>query len=260
MKIVVLVKHVPEASGNRVFSESDHTLDRTVSGLLSELDEYAVEQALRVAEAGGGEVVALTVGPGAATEAVTKALQMGAHRGVHVVDDAVHGSDAPATSRILAAAIARIGEVGLVVTGIASTDAGMSVVPAMVAERLGLPLLGSTVEFSLADAGAITARRDIDAATETVAAQLPAIVAVTDRSGEPRYPNFKNITAAKKKPIDTWNLADLGIAAESVGLVAALSSVVAVTQRPPRTKGEIVIDNGDAAEQLVQFLVGNRFV
>ncbi|NJC68637.1 electron transfer flavoprotein subunit beta/FixA family protein [Planosporangium thailandense] len=259
MKIVVLVKHVPDASGKRVFSGADHTLDRSVSGLLSELDEYAVEQALRVAEAGGGEVIALTLGPAAAAEAVVKALQMGAHRGVHVVDDAVHGSDAPATSRILAAAITRIADVDLIVTGIASTDAGLSVVPAMVAERLRLPLLGSTVEFSVSD-GAVTARRDVDAATETLTAQLPAVVAVTDRSGEPRYPNFKGIMAAKKKPVDTWNLADLGIPAESVGLGAALSSVVSVTQRPPRAQGQLVIDNGDAAEQLTQFLVGNRFV
>ncbi len=259
MKIVVLVKHVPEAGGNRVFSGSDHTLDRSVSGLLSELDEYAVEQAVRVAETIGGDVIALTVGPASATDAVRKALQMGANRGIHVVDDAVHGSDAPATSRILAGAISRIRDVDLVLTGMASTDAGMSVIPAMVAERLGLPLLGSAVELSLSE-GAITARREVDAAIETVTAPLPAVVAVTDHSGEPRYPNFKDIMAAKKKQIDTWNLADLGVAADSVGLAAALSSVVSVTRRPPRTHGQIVIDNGDAAEQLTQFLVGNRFV
>ena len=139
MNIVVCVKYVPDAQAERTFNASDNTTDReNVDGLLSELDEYAVEEALKIAESSDGKVTVLTVGPENATEAVRKALQMGADEAVHVLDDAIHGSDAPATSLVLAAAIGKL-EHDLVVTGMASTDGIMSVVPAMLAERLGLP-------------------------------------------------------------------------------------------------------------------------
>src|SRR6186713_2907954 len=150
MNIVVCVKYVPDATADRHF-EDDYTVDRVgVDGLLSELDEYAVEQALQVKEKLGDDTVVtvLCVGPEKATDAIRKALQMGADKGVHVVDDAIAGSDAVATSRVLAAAVEKIGDVDLVVCGMASTDAAMSVVPAMLAERLDLPqvTLGSVVE------------------------------------------------------------------------------------------------------------------
>ncbi len=146
MKIAVCVKYVPDATGDRHF-EDDKTVDRVgVDGLLSELDEYAVEQALRIKEkadsADDVEVTALCVGPEAAVDAVRKALQMGADRGVHVVDDAIAGSDSIATSLVLAKAVEK-GSDGaaydLVMCGMASTDGTMSVVPAMLAERLSLP-------------------------------------------------------------------------------------------------------------------------
>ncbi|MEZ5112856.1 MAG: electron transfer flavoprotein subunit beta/FixA family protein [Nocardioidaceae bacterium] len=151
MNIVVCVKYVPDATADRHF-ESDNTVDRDgTPGLLSELDEYGVEQALQLKEKGGDEettVTALTIGPESAVEAVKKALQMGADKGVHVVDDAIAGSDAIATSKVLAEAIKKIGDVDVVMCGLASTDAGMSVVPAMLAERLDLPQVtqGSVVE------------------------------------------------------------------------------------------------------------------
>ncbi|HSI92420.1 MAG TPA: electron transfer flavoprotein subunit beta, partial [Jiangellaceae bacterium] len=139
MKIVVLVKHVPDATADRTFTD-DKTTDRvSVDGILSELDEYAIEEALQVSDAGDAEVVVLTMGPEQAADAIRKGLQMGADAGVHVVDDALHGSDAPATSAVLAKAIQKIGDVDLILTGMASTDGVMSVVPAMLAERLGLP-------------------------------------------------------------------------------------------------------------------------
>ena len=155
MNIVVCVKYVPDATADRHF-EDDFTVDRVgVDGLLSELDEYAIEQSLQIKEKSEGddtEVTVLCVGPEKATDAIRKALQMGADKGVHVVDDAIAGSDAVATSRVLAAAIEKIASDGqrvdLVVCGMASTDAAMSVVPAMLAERLDLPqvTLGSVVE------------------------------------------------------------------------------------------------------------------
>jgi electron transfer flavoprotein beta subunit len=259
MKIVVLVKHVPDATADRTF-DSDHTTDRVgVDGLLSELDEYAVEEALKIAESADGEVVVLTMGPEQAADALRKALQMGAASAVHVVDDALHGSDAIATSLVLARAADKIGDVDLVLTGMASTDGTMSVVPAMLGERLGLPHLGFVGELTVSD-GAVTGRRDGDAASETVEAQLPAIVSVTDQINEPRYPSFKGIMAAKKKPFETWSLADLGVDTADVGLAAAWSVVEDVTKRPPRTAGEVVTDDGEGGVRLVEFLVAQKFV
>jgi electron transfer flavoprotein beta subunit len=260
MKIVVLVKHVPDASADRSFSDGDHTTDRVdVDGLLSELDEYAVEEALKIAESVEGEVVVLTMGPEQAADALRKGLQMGASSAIHVMDDALHGSDAIATSLVLAKALEKVGDVDLVLTGMASTDGSMSVVPAMIAERLGLPHVGFVGELTVAD-GTVTGRRDGDAASETVEASLPAIVSVTDQINEPRYPSFKGIMAAKKKPFETWTLADLGVDAAEVGLSAAWSVVEEVTKRPPRTAGQVVTDDGEGGVRLVEFLAAQKFV
>src|SRR6476469_7734090 len=212
MNIVVCVKYVPDAQSDRTFNESDNTTDRVgVDGLLSELDEYAVEEALKLAEAGEGEVTVLTVGPDQAADAVKKALQMGADKGVHVNDKAIHGSDAVATSLVLAEAIKKIGAPDLVLTGMASTDGTMSVVPAMLAERLGLPPVTFASELTVegdGSGGSVTIRRDGDASTQTIEASLPAVVSVTDQINEPRYPSFKGIMAAKKKPVQAWGIAD----------------------------------------------------
>jgi electron transfer flavoprotein beta subunit len=261
MKIVVCVKHVPDATADRRF-EADGTVDRAgVDGLLSELDEYAVEQALRIKErVGDGEVTVVTVGPEKALDAVKKALQMGADKGVHVLDDAIAGSDALATSLVLAEAVKKL-EHDLVVCGLASTDGAMGVVFAMLAERLGVPgvtLAGAVEEV---DAERIRIRRDGDAASTLVEARLPAVLSVTDQTDEPRYPSFKGIMAAKKKPVETWSLADLGISPDQVGLSSSWSVVEAAQARPPRSAGEIVADDGgNGAKALVDFLASKRFV
>ncbi|MBI1377687.1 MAG: electron transfer flavoprotein subunit beta [Frankiales bacterium] len=259
MKIVVLVKHVPDAAGDRSFA-ADLTSDRAaVDGRLSELDEYAVEQALQLVEkAGEGEITYLTMGPEAAAEALRKALSMGGDAGVHVVDDALHGSDALATSKVLAAALGKL-EWDLVVAGMASTDGTMSVVPAMLAERLGVPGLTLASQLTVAD-GTVTIRRDGDDASTTVTAPLPALVSVTDQTGEARYPSFKGIMAAKKKPVTTWSLADLGVDAGEVGLSAAWSAVEAATKRPPRAAGVVVTDEGDGGVKLAEFLAAGKFI
>ena len=261
MNIVVCVKYVPDATADRHF-EDDNTVDRVgVDGLLSELDEYAVEQALQVKEKVGDdtEVTVLSVGPEQATDAIRKALQMGADKGVHVVDDAIAGSDALATSLVLAEAVKKIDH-DLVVCGMASTDGSMGVVPAMLAERLDVPAvtLGSEIEV---DGTTVRIRRDGDAATETIEGTLPLVLSVTDQSGEARYPSFKGIMAAKKKPVETWSLSDLGVDAEMVGLSAAWSTVEGTEARPPRTQGEVVTDeDGSGATALVEFLASKKFI
>ena len=260
MNIVVCVKYVPDAQGDRTFNE-DNTTDRTnVDGLLSELDEYAVEEALKLAD-GDGEVTVLTVGPDGAADAIKKALQMGADKGVHVLDDAIHGSDAPATSLVLAEAIKKVtdGSPELVLLGLASTDGTMSVVPAMLAERLELPQVTQVSTLEIAD-GTVTGRRDSDTASDTLQATLPAVVSVTDQINEPRYPSFKGIMAAKKKPVETWSLADLGVDPGQVGLANAWTSVEQFTARPPREQGEIVTDEGDGGTKLAQFLATSKII
>ena len=259
LRIVVCVKYVPDATGDRRFAE-DGTTDRdSVDGLLSELDEYGVEQALKIAEASGdAEVTVLTVGPDAAKDALRKALSMGADKAVHVNDDQIHGTDVIGTSAILAKALGHVG-FDLVVCGMASTDGTMGVVPALLAERLGVPQATLLSQVSVAG-GTVTGRRDGDAATEVVEAALPAVVSVTDQSGEARYPSFKGIMAAKKKPVQSLDLDDLGIEPGEVGLAGAWSAVESVAARPARTAGTVVKDEGEGGTRLAAFLAANKFI
>jgi len=263
LRIVVTVKYVPDATGDRHFAD-DLTVDRDdVDGLLSELDEYAVEQALQISEArqeagDDVEITVLTVGPEDAKDALRKALSMGADKAIHVEDDDLHGTDAIGTSLVLAKAIEKAGY-DLVVSGMASTDGTMGVVPALVAERLGVPQVTLLSEVSVED-GVVKGRRDGDSATEQLEASLPAVVSVTDQSGEARYPSFKGIMAAKKKPVESWDLSDLDIDEDEVGLENAYTTVDSAAERPARTAGTIVKDEGEGGKQLAEFLAGQKFI
>ncbi|MEV5262687.1 electron transfer flavoprotein subunit beta/FixA family protein [Streptomyces anulatus] len=259
LRIVVCVKYVPDATGDRRFAD-DLTLDREdVDGLLSELDEYAVEQALQIADgADGAEITVVTVGPEDAKDALRKALSMGADRAVHVEDDGLHGSDVMGTSLVLAKAVEKAGY-DLVVCGMASTDGVMGVLPALLAERLGVPQVTLLSEVAV-DGGVVTGRRDGDIASEQLRASLPAVVSVTDQSGEARYPSFKGIMAAKKKPVESLDLDDLGLDADEVGLAGAWTAVDSATERPARTAGTIVKDEGEGGRQLAEFLAGQKFI
>jgi len=253
------VKYVPDATGDRRFAD-DTTTDREgVDGLLSELDEYGVEQALRIADAhGDAEVTVLTVGPDDAKDALRKALSMGADKAVHVNDDDIHGTDVIGTSAIIAKALEKTG-FDLVVGGMASTDGTMGVLPALLAERLGLPQLTLLSEVSV-EGTTVKGRRDGDAATEQLEAELPAVISVTDQSGEARYPSFKGIMAAKKKPVQEYDLDDLGIDADEVGLAGSWTAVEAIAARPARTAGTIVKDEGEGGKQLATFLAEQKFI
>ncbi|TXS70532.1 electron transfer flavoprotein subunit beta/FixA family protein [Streptomyces sp. sk2.1] len=259
LRIVVCVKYVPDATGERRFAD-DLTVDREdVDGLLSELDEYAVEQALQIADGvDDAEVTVVTVGPEDARDALRKALSMGADRAVHVEDDDLHGTDVMGTSLVLARAVEKAG-FDLVVSGMASTDGSMGVVPALLAERLGVPQVTLLSEVSVGG-GVVSGRRDGDVASELLEASLPAVVSVTDQSGEARYPSFKGIMAAKKKPVQSWDLSDLGIEAEEVGLAGAFTVVESVAERPARTAGTVVKDEGEGGRQLAEFLAGQKFI
>ena len=259
MNIVVCVKQVPDTAVERTLRPGEGTLDRaSLDGLINELDEYAIEEGLKIAEAHGGEVTILSMGPGKAAESVRKALSMGADKAVHVTDDALAGSDALATSAVLAAALALVG-FDLVICGSESTDARTGVVPAMLAERLGVPqlTLASRVET---DGSSVTVRRVADDGYEVVTGSLPAVVSVVEKINEPRYPSFKGIMAAKKKPVQTLALADLGVDADAAGLAGSATTVADFAAKPPRAAGTVVKDEGDGGSKVAAFLAERKFI
>ena len=257
MNIVVCVKQVPDTAVERTL-RSDGTLDRaSLDGLINELDEYAIEEGLKIAEAHGGEVTILSMGPGKAAESIRKALSMGADKAIHVTDDGLAGSDALATSLALAAALKQAG-FDLVILGSESTDARTGMVPAMLAERLGVPqlTLASKVDINGSD---VTIRRVTDDGYAVVTAALPAVVSVVEKINEPRYPTFKGIMAAKKKPVQVLTLGELSVDA-GVGLAGAATRVADFAARPPRSAGVIVKDEGDGGVKAAGFLAGRKFI
>jgi electron transfer flavoprotein beta subunit len=259
MNIVVCVKQVPDTGMERKLKPDDSTLDReSVDGLINELDEYAIEEALLIAEAHGGEVTILSMGPQKAAESIRKALSMGCDQAVHVLDDGLAGSDALATSQVIAQALTRIG-FDLVILGSESTDARMGVLAAMLSERLGVPQMSLAGQVVI-DGPAIRIQRQTDYGYDKVEGALPAVVSVIEKINEPRYPSFKGIMAAKKKPVETLSLADLGIDASQVGLAAAATEVVDFAQRPPRAAGTIVKDDGDGGVKAAEFLAAQKFI
>ncbi|MQA33851.1 electron transfer flavoprotein subunit beta/FixA family protein [Modestobacter roseus] len=259
MDIVVLVKQVPDSGSERKLDPADNTVARaTADNVINEMDEYAIEEALTLKEAHGGEVTVLTVGPDTATDAIRKALSMGADKAVHVSDPAMHGSCAPQTSAVLAAALSRL-PYDLVLCGAESTDGQVSVMPALLSERLGIPQLSGARKLTVEGTTA-KVERQTDGGYWALEAELPAIVSTWDTINEPRYPSFKGIMAAKKKPVETLTLADLGIDPATVGLATATSAVVDFAGRPPKGEGVKVADDGDGAGKLVGFLAEQKIV
>ncbi|MFC4555945.1 electron transfer flavoprotein subunit beta/FixA family protein [Georgenia faecalis] len=265
MRIVVCVKHVPDLQSERALDSRGFTV-RGEDDVLNELDENAVEAAVSLAEEHGGEVVAVTMGPADAVDALRRALQMGAHSAVHIDDDALAGSDVVGTARVLAAAVRAIGAedpVDLVVTGMAAMDGLTSMLPAALAACLELPQLTLATRIDVTG-GTLRVRREIGEAVETLEAPLPALVSVTDQANEPRYPNFRAIIGAKKKPVTRWTLADLepylGADVTVTGAAGAGTRILRSAARPGRQQGRIVTDSGDGGAQLAAYLVENKLV
>ena len=263
MNIVVCVKQVPDTWAEKRLSADDKTVDRAgVDAVMNELDEYAVEEALRIQEATGGPesttVTVLTMGPEKATETIRKALSMGADQAVHLVDDALHGSCAVATSYAMAMALGTI-EWDLVICGSEATDARTSLLPAMLAEQLGVAQATFARKVEV-DGQKVSIERLTDSGYDKVEAQLPAVVSVVEKINEPRYPSFKGIMAAKKKPLTTLSASDAGIDTSYVGLANATSTVEQFEAAPPRQAGEIIKDEGDGGKKLADFLATKKFI
>ena len=261
MNIVVLVKQVPDTYSERKLSDADHTLDRgAADAVLDEINERAVEEALLLKEAQGGEVTVVSVGPDRATDAIRKALSMGADAAVHVSDEALHGADILQTASVLAKAVGTVEGVDLVLAGNESTDGVGGAVPAILAELLGWPQLTHARKVEV-DGSAIKVERETaDEGLSKLEATLPAVVSVTEKINEPRYPSFKGIMAAKKKPVKTLSIADLGVDGGEVGLANAWSTVVEAAPKPPRTAGSKIEDGGDGGAKIAEFLVGQKLI
>ncbi|HVL84183.1 MAG TPA: electron transfer flavoprotein subunit beta/FixA family protein [Pseudonocardia sp.] len=260
MNIVVLVKQVPDTYSERKLSDTDGTLDRDASdAVLDEINERAVEAALQLKEAHDGEVTVLTMGPDRATDAIRKALSMGADKAVHLTDEALRGSCAVQTARALAKAIGTAGEFDLVIAGNEASDGRVAAVPAMVADLLGLPALTHAREVTV-DGSTLTVRRETDDGVTHLTAELPAVVSVGEKINEPRYPSFKGIMAAKKKPVSTLGLADAGIDPAEVGLANALTTVTSAQPKPPKSAGEKVADEGDGGAKIAAYLVAQKLI
>jgi electron transfer flavoprotein beta subunit len=262
MNIVVLIKQVPDTYSERKLNDSDGTLDRDATdAVLDEINERAVEAALQLKEANdGSEVTVLTMGPDRATDAIRKALSMGADKAVHLTDEALHGSCAVQTAKALAKAIGTVeGGFDLVVAGNEASDGRGGAVPAMVADVLGLPSLTHAREITV-EGSTLTVRRETDEGVTHLTAELPAVVSVNEKINEPRYPSFKGIMAAKKKPVATISLADAGIDASEVGLANALTTVTSSQPKPPKSAGEKVEDEGDGGAKIAAYLVAQKLI
>lgn len=267
LRIVVLVKHVPNIHSNRTFVDGRVARGAT-DGSLNELDENPLEEAVRLLERMDddartrSEIIALTMGPAEASDALRRAYQLGAHVGVHVSDETLVGSDYLGTAAVLAAAVRRLeqdGPVDLVLAGMAALDGLGSVVPALVSAELGWAQLTNAGSLVVED-GTARVERDIDGVTEVLEAELPAVVSVNDHINRPRFPNFQLIMAARTKAITAWSLADLGVDPASVGSAGARTRVTSAAPRPERPPVELHVDDGEGGLALVEFLARRGLV
>jgi electron transfer flavoprotein beta subunit len=258
VKIAVCVKQVPDATSVRRLDAATNRLDRSGEGALNATDVNAVEEALRIKEAQGGEVVVVSLGPAKAVDSLRKALAMGADRALLVSDDAAAGSDLVATSYALARALERE-EADLVLFGQQSSDSDGAVLWAAVADRLRRPLISQVADLT-AEGASVTGKRQTEFGYDVISAPLPAIVAVSDAINEPRYPSLKGIMGAKSKPTETLTLAEIGIEEDRAGSTGSRTSVL--TLGPPPAKGDQIKieEDGSAAEQLVDWLAGRKLL
>lgn len=256
MKIAVLLKEVPDTYGERVLNLETGLAERDASeAILDEIGERALEVALSHADSHPGtEVTVLSMGPQSASASLRKGLSMGATNAVHVLDDGLLGADLTLTAEVLSATLRR-GSYDLVLAGNLSTDGNGGLVPAMVAEHLGLAHLTNLRNVDL-DEATVSGVRMLETGNVSISASLPAVVSVTEALPAGRFPSFKGIMAGKKKPLETLTVSDLGIDVDDESV--SRSIVIGIAQRPPRQAGTKIVDEGTAADQLVEFLVANR--
>jgi len=258
VKIAVCVKQVPDATVHKRLDPATNRLDRSGEGALNPTDVNAVEEALRLKESAGGEVVLVSLGPAKAMDSLRKGLAMGADRAVLVSDAAAAGSDLVGTSRVLAAALAREAP-DLVLFGQQSSDADGAVLWAAVSDRLRLPMVSQVAELTV-EGGTLTGKRQTEFGYDVISAPLPAVVAVSDAINEPRYPSLKGIMGAKSKPQDVVALGELGVDSAEVGEAGSRTTVRSVAPPPGKSDQVRIDDDGSAAEKIVEYLAARRLI
>ncbi len=252
MHVVVCVKQIPDPAAPASLDPGTKTLNRSGKLILDDSDSYGVEMGLQLASGEGDEVTLVSMAPNAETSGLRTALAMGAARAILISDDALAGSDALGTAKVLAAAIKRV-QPDLVLTATESTDGYTGTTPVQVAELLGWPSVTFAKKVTI-DGPTVKVERQTEAGYDDVESPLPAVVTVTAGVVEPRYPSFKGIMAAKSKPVDVVSIADLGIDASQVGTSGARQTITDVTEAEARGGGEIVVDDGDGAQRIADFL------
>ncbi len=253
MDVVVCVKQIPDPADPGAIDPETKTLKRDVKLILDESDSYGVEYALQLVEgAGGGSVTLISMAPNNETSGLRTALAMGAEGAMLISDDALQGSDALSTAKVLAAAIGR-NTPDLVMAATESSDGYTGTVPEQLAALLDLPSVTFAKEITVGD-GSMTVKRQTEDGYDQVECPLPAVVSVTAGVVEPRYPSFKGIMAAKNKPVEELTCADLGIEPSAVGWAGAGQEIVDIVEAPAREAGEKIEDEGDAHERIVAFL------
>jgi electron transfer flavoprotein beta subunit len=252
VKIAVCVKHVPEGTTHARINPETKRLDRSGEGAINPFDTHAVEEALKVKEAQGGEVVVVSMGPQSAQDSVRKALAMGADSALLITDETAAGSDLVATTNVLAAALEPEGA-DLVIFGQQAGDSDGAVLWAAVADKLRRPVISQVAELTLSD-GKVTGKRQTEFGYDTIEAPLPAIVAVSDAINEPRYPSLKGIMGARSKPQRSVTVSELGVGPEGVGEAGSKTVVQGLNDPPPRGDTVKIEDDGSATEKILEYL------
>jgi electron transfer flavoprotein beta subunit len=256
VKIAVCVKHVPEQA--RKIDPGTKRLDRSGEGAINPFDVHAVEEALKIKEAQGGEVVVVTMGPAGAQDSVRKALAMGADEALLITDDAAAGSDLVATTNALAAALEKE-DADLVLFGQQAGDSDGAVLWAAVADRLRLPVISQVADLEVTD-GKVRGKRQTEFGYDVIEAPVPAVLAVSDAINEPRYPSLKGIMGARSKPQRTVTLSELGVDGGGVGESGSKTTVEALNDPPPRGDTVKVEDDGSGAEKIVEFIAERKLL
>jgi electron transfer flavoprotein beta subunit len=256
VKIAVCVKHVPEGTTHARIDPQTKRLDRSGEGAINPFDTHAVEEALRIKEAGEGEVLVVSMGPQSAQDSVRKALAMGADAALLVTDDVAAGSDLVATAAALSAAL-EPESADLIIFGQQASDSDGAVLWAAVADRLRRPVISQVAELTVAD-GKVTGKRQTEFGYDTIEAPLPAVVAVSDAINEPRYPSLKGIMGARSKPQRSVAVSELGINAGDVGDAGSRTVVQALNDPPPRGDTVKIEDDGSASEKIVDYLAEKK--
>ena len=265
MRIIVPIKQVPETNAVRMDEQTGTMIREGVEAIVNPLDLYAIEVAIRLAEAHGAETVALSMGPPKAAVALREALAMGIDRAVLLSDKAFAGSDTWATSYVLAAAIRKLGEASLVLCGERATDGDTGQVGPGIAGFLDWPVVTYVSHVDELTCGAVRVHRLVEDGYEVLEMATPGVLTLVKESADPRLPTLRGKRKARQANVPVWTAGDLDVLPENLGLQGSPTRVVKIF-RPTVTRQCEMLTAPDeaaaktAAERLVEFLDGRKLI